>query len=130
MDDTEFLDAFHNHTLPVSEFRHRGHLRLTWLILSHNRPNIAADIITREIKRFATAQGDAGRYHETLTRFWVHLVNHARENGSDAGSIDELLNRFPILLDKNLPYKHWSTESFNSPAARNTWVPPDLLPLP
>lgn len=57
MDDTEFLDAFHKGTLPSSEFRHRGRLRLAWLVLSRHSPDESASILTREIKRFATAQG-------------------------------------------------------------------------
>jgi hypothetical protein len=130
LNDIEFLDAFHMNNLPGSEFRHRGHLRLAWLILNKHKHREAASILAREIKRFATAQGSAGRYHETLTRFWVHMVNHAKENASGARSIDELVEEFPILLDKNLPYKHWKSESFNSHEARAGWVPPDLFPMP
>ena len=85
--------------------------------------------MAREIKKFAVSQGDAGRYHETLTRFWVHMVNHAKEKAANANNIDELIAQFPILLDKNLPYKHWSTQSFNSTEARLRWIAPDILPL-
>lgn len=91
---------------------------------------MATSIMAREIKRFAASQGSLGRYHETLTRFWVHMVNHAKENAADANNIDELIAKFPILLDKNLPYKHWRNESFNSPEARASWIAPDILPLP
>jgi hypothetical protein len=130
LDDNEFLNAFHRNSLPSEEFRHRGHLRLAWLILNHHEHSEAATIIAREINRFASAQGGARRYHESLTRFWVHMVNHAKENAPDANNLDELIARFPILLDKNLPYRHWKSETFNSQEARISWVGPDLLPLP
>ncbi len=65
-----------------------------------------------------------------MTRFWVHMVSHAKMSARDAKTIDDLIDRFPLLLDKNLPYRHWKSESFNSQEARTSWVPPDILPLP
>ena len=130
MNDSEFIEAFHNGSLPNNEFRHKGRLRLAWLVLERHGLIEANGIISREIRRFAASQGDAGMYHKTLTRFWVHLVAHAKGNGVRAKSIDELLERFPFLLDKSLPYKHWTSESFNSQSARTGWIPPDILPLP
>jgi hypothetical protein len=130
MDDCEFLRLFHDGNLPGEEFRHRGHLRLAWLILSRHRREEAETIVAREIRRFAAATGGANRYHDTLTRFWVRLVGHVMENAADAGSIDGLLARFPFLLDKSLPYRHWRGEIFNSDRARAGWVEPDLAPLP
>jgi hypothetical protein len=130
MDDDEFLLRFHESNLPGEEFRHRGHLRLAWLVLSRHSKDDAEKIVAREIQQFAVANGASGRYHDTLTRFWVRLVGHAMENAKEAGSIDELLARFPFLLDKNLPYRHWRGETFNSDLARAGWVEPDLLPVP
>jgi len=130
MEDYEFLDAFHEGTLPSAEFRHKGHLRLAWLVLKKHTSDEAARIISREILKLATSQGAPGRFHETLTRFWVHMVRHAMENGPDAKSIDQLLVSFPILLKKDLRYRHWSRGLFDSGAARNGWIPPDLSPLP
>ena len=130
MDDQEFLRLFHEGNLPGEEFRHRGHLRLAWLVLSRHQRDEAESIVAREIKQFAVANGASGRYHDTLTRFWIRLVGHAMENAPDAGSIDQLLSRFPFLLDKSLPYRHWQGETFNSDKARAGWIEPDLLPVP
>jgi hypothetical protein len=59
------------------------------------------------------------RYHDTLTRFWVRLVGHVMENAPYAGSIDGLLARFPFLLDKSLPYRHWKRDlQFGSGSCR------------
>ena len=121
---------FHEGNLPGEEFRHRGHLRLAWLVLSRHQRDEAQSIVVREIKQFAVANGASGRYHDTLTRFWVRLVGHAMENAPEAGSIDQLLSKFPFLLDKSLPYRHWQGETFNSDEARAGWIEPDLLPVP
>ena len=130
MDDREFLRLFHETSLPSEEFRHRGHLRLAWLVMSHHRRDEAESIVAREIQRFTVANCAPNRYHDTLTRFWVRLVSHAMGNAPDAGSIDELLAKFPFLLDKSLPYRHWRGETFNSDEARGGWIEPDLLPVP
>ena len=130
MDDNEFLNLFHEGALTGDEFRHRGHLRLAWLVLSRHPKDEAEQIVAREIRMFAVANGASNRYHDTLTRFWVRLVGHAMESAPDAGSIDELLARFPFLFDKSLPSRHWQGETFNSDQARAGWVEPDLVPLP
>jgi hypothetical protein len=130
MDDTEFLAAFHDGSLAGSEFKHRGHLRLAWLVLNRHSSEEAARILSREIQRFATSHGEPGRYHETLTRFWVHLVSHAMSEAPHVRGIDELVDRFPILLEKDLPYRHWTHTTFDSQDARAGWVSPDLSPLP
>ena len=130
MDDREFLHLFHEGSLPSEEFGHRGHLRLAWLVLSRHQKDEAENVVAREIRRFAIASGAPSRYHDTLTRFWVRLVGHAMENATEMGSIDDLLARFPFLLEKSLPYRHWRGETFNSDRARAGWVEPDLVPLP
>jgi hypothetical protein len=130
MDDSEFLRLFHEGALSGDEFRHRGHLRLAWLVLSRHPRDVAERIVASEIRRFAVANGASNRYHGTLTRFWVRLVGHAMENAPEARNIDELLGVFPFLLDKSLPYRHWRGETFNSDPARTGWVEPDLVPLP
>jgi len=130
MDDGEFLRLFHDGGLPGEEFRHKGHLRLAWLVLSKHSRIEAESILAREIRRFAIANGSSNRYHDTLTRFWVRLVGHAMANAPEARSIDELLARFPFLLEKGLPFMHWRRETFNSDRAPAGWVEPELVPVP
>ena len=130
MDDGEFLRLFHDGNLSGEEFRHRGHLRLAWLVLPKHSRIEAESMVAREIRRFAVANGASNRYHDTLTCFWVHVVGHAIENAPEARSIDDLLARFSYLLDKSLPYRHWRAETFNSDRARAGWVEPDLVPVP
>src|SRR2546422_2577472 len=127
MDDQEFLRLFHDGNLPGEEFRHKGHLRLAWLVLSRYPTDEASTIVAREIRRFAGANGASNRYHDTLTRFWVRLVGHAMANAPEARSIAELLARFPFLLERGLPFKHWRGETLNSGQGRACWVWPGFL---
>src|SRR5207245_10038007 len=103
---------FHYCNLLGEDFLHCGHLRLAWLVLSRHSRIEAESIIAREIQLFAVANGASNRYHDTLTRFWVRLVGHAMENAPEARSIDELLARFPFVLEKGLRFKQWREEAF------------------
>ena len=44
--------------------------------------------------------------------------------------MENVLERFPGLLDGGLLTRHWSAELLATSAARSTWVDPDLRPLP
>src|SRR2546426_498027 len=61
MEDGEFLRLFHDGDLPSEEFRHRGHLRLAWLVLSKHSRIEAERIFTRESRRVAISKGVSSR---------------------------------------------------------------------
>jgi hypothetical protein len=64
-----------------------------------------------------------------MTRFWIQAVALAvAAHGGD--DFDDLLVAAPHLTEKGLPYRHWSRELLDSPAARERWIEPDLRPLP
>ncbi len=130
MNDDEFVRAFLDGSLPAGEFHHRDHLRLTWCLIHQLGAAAAADTIATGIQRYAAHHGQAAKYHETMTRFWVRIVAHVLATHPDISTFDTLLASFPPLLDKSLPYRHWRRETMESPSARARWVEPDLLPLP
>ena len=128
--DDEFAQAFLAGAIPPGEFHHRDHLRLAWCLVRQRGEHDATTAITSGIQRYATHHGQAAKYHETMTRFWVRLVAHARATRPELASFESFMAAFPWLLDKGLPYRHWSREAMDSPAARAAWVEPDLLALP
>ena len=130
MNDQDFVEAFFSGTLPNEQFHHRDHLRLTWLMLSRHGREIGARKVTDGIRLFAAAHGHSFRYHETMTQFWIWLVDHVRTAQPQIKSFDEFLSAFPAALDKGLPFRHWSRDVMMSPGARADWVEPDLVPLP
>jgi hypothetical protein len=130
MTDDDFVRAFLDGTLPPGEFHHRDHLRLTWCLVRRLGAEAATGAITSGIQRYAAHHGQAAKYHETLTRFWVRLVAHLMAARHDITAFDAFVATFPHLLDKDLPYRHWQRETMSSATARGQWVEPDLLPLP
>lgn len=130
MTDDDFVTAFLSGSLPPTQFHHRDHLRLTWALVRLTGVEAAMKRITSGIRYFATQHGQAEKYHETMTRFWVLLVGHMVAARPDITTFDEFLAAFPMLLDKDLPYRHWRRETMFSPDARARWVEPDILALP
>jgi hypothetical protein len=114
---------------PEGEFGHREHVRLAWRELREHDREVALARIETAIRHVAEAHGAPGKYHRTMTEAWAALVGYhlAEEPGL---TFDEFLDRFPGLLDGGLLKRHFSSELLATPAARATWVDPDLRPLP
>ncbi|HYT12754.1 MAG TPA: hypothetical protein VEL12_08200 [Candidatus Nitrosopolaris sp.] len=130
LSDDEFLHAFFSAELPNSDFHHRDHLRLAWLMVRRHGLAAAETRVAEGIQHFAAKNGHAARYHDTMTRFWVRLVAHAVANKPEIQDFEAFLEAYPMLLDPALPFRHWRREAMFTPEARAEWTEPDLVPLP
>ena len=128
-EDEQFLAAFEAGQISNQDFHHRDHLRLAWIQIRRLGLERALDSVTLAIRQFATRHGHADRYHDTLTRFWLRAVAIGIQYHPDL-PFERLLAAEPHLLDKNLPYRHWSRERMGSDEARRHWVEPDLRLMP
>jgi hypothetical protein len=127
--DAKFLAAFEAGRIANQDFHHRDHLRVAWIQVRRLGLEQASDAVAGAIRQFADHHGHADRYHETMTRFWVRVVGMGINRHPTLG-FDDLLAAEPHLLDKNLPYRHWSRERMGSDDARRQWVEPDLRLMP
>jgi len=64
-----------------------------------------------------------------MTRFWLRVVGLGIIRHPELG-FEELLAAEPHLLDKNLPFRHWSSERMSRDDAKRQWVEPDLCRMP
>jgi hypothetical protein len=106
-------------------FGHREHLHMTWSYLQRGE----GERVLPFLRHVAESHGETEKLNVTLTRFWVQATSHAIERSGDVG-FDALIERMSHLLEKDLPFRHWSREAIFSPQARAGWVEPDLRPLP
>ena len=127
--DEQFLADFTAGQIANQDFHHRDHLRLAWIQIRRLGLPHASEAVTAAIRQFASRHGHGDRYHETMTRFWLRVVGMGITR-NPALPFDQLLAAEPHLLDKNLPYRHWSRERMGSDDARREWVEPDLRLMP
>jgi hypothetical protein len=123
--DDEFAACVERGEAPDEGFHHRDHLRLAWIYLRRYPVEQAAARIAETIRRFAAHQGQAARYHETMTQAWLLLMAAA-----EGTSFEEALASRPELLDKDCLRSYYSAELLDSVEARTRFVMPDVAPLP
>jgi hypothetical protein len=110
-------------------FGHREHVELAWRYLRLYPIDAAAEVMVEAIRHVARLHGADDKYHETITRSWLHFVAvHMERWGAE--SFDELIERNADLLDGKLIEHFYSPGLIRSEPARATWVPPDVRRLP
>jgi len=132
MTDDEFLGAVESAACgappPGFRFGHREHLRLTWLQHERLGPDAGDLAIAATLRRIDAAHG-GGKYHETITRFWLELVRHVRRRFAGM-TFEAVLAAHPQLLDGATLSRHYSRQLLATPEARRRPVAPDLEPVP
>jgi hypothetical protein len=103
--------------------------RLDWLVLRRHSLEEALQLLLTGIMQYANSKGAIGMYNETLTRFWIRLVNHAIQLQPNVQEFEKFIDTFPILLDKQLPFYHWRRETLSGVRARSDSLEPDLRSL-
>lgn len=118
-------------TLPKAEWTHHAHLRAgLWHVLHHGAP-AALDLLRARISRYnetvGTMNNDSSGYHETITRFYVTVIDRFVGANDRTMAIDDLAARLIAEYgDRRLPLRCYSESRLFSPVARRSWVEPDL----
>jgi hypothetical protein len=124
--DADFVRSFEDCTLPNSAFHHRDHVRLAWIYLRRHPALAALTRFAEGLKRFATANGHPGLYHETITWAYLLLIHERMARGNEtsweefAAGNPDLLTWKPSVLDR-----YYSPETLGSELARRIFVMPD-----
>jgi hypothetical protein len=116
--------------LPASAFHHREHVRVAWFYLRHLTYGEAVQRMLESVRTFAGFNGDATKYHHTLTVAWMRLVAAALDSGPSGGGFERFADAHPALLDPNTIGLYFSSERLREEAARSGWVAPDIRALP
>jgi hypothetical protein len=127
--------GFMDSTLPHAEWTHRAHLTVALWYATHHEAAEALDRVRDGILRLNAAHGvpttPTRGYHETITRFYMHVVGrfveHEGREGDWAERVNRLLTRYG---HRDLPLRYYSEARLKSAEARAGWVEPDLRALP
>jgi len=75
--------------------------------------------------------GVGNLYHETLTTFWMRLLDHLAQSHYQKLPLWRRINLIVERWGTAAPVEaHYSRELIKSKVARAKWIPPDRLPLP
>ncbi|MDY7004162.1 MAG: hypothetical protein SWX82_09460 [Cyanobacteriota bacterium] len=125
------VSEFNNCTLPKSNWNHAAHLIVALWYLTHYSELEAINNLCDRIKKYNVAVGtkntkDSG-YHETITLFWVKIIQKYLTTNSASNSFVEKANNLVKFYENSaLPFEYYSREYLMSELARKNWVKPDL----
>lgn len=127
MEDQDFIHQFEAATLPPAAFHHRDHVRLAWLYLRRHPALEALTRFTEGLKRFATANGHAGLYHETITWAYLLLIHERMARHGSGETWEEFAAENPDLLawKPSVLDGYYEAETLGSDLARRVFVLPD-----
>jgi len=126
----ELVRAFEEATIPPSQFHHCAHIAVALTYLSEAPLDDATVRMRETLQRFTQHHG-VNVYHETVTRFWMKLLDHlATTHYRDM----PLWRRINLIVERwavtDPVAAHYSRDVISSRAARESWINPDRLPLP
>jgi|TARA_R110001592_G_scaffold363345_1_gene684639 hypothetical protein len=134
MDDRQFLNAFEHSTLPFDEWTHRAHLRVAYLYASQFDLPTATDKMRAGIKAYNKATNTPEElergYHETITVAFMQLVTAALQQSGPFPNSEAFCDTCAVSLNKPVLLKYYSKDRIISMKAKQTFVEPDLQPLP
>jgi hypothetical protein len=127
--DQPGIDILHRILKTRGDFGHREHLELAWSCLDRYDVDTAHAAVATAVRHVARLHGMPDRYHETITRSWVHVVALHRSI-DPADSFDGFIAAHPELLTRDLLSRHYSTPVLAGERARAEWAEPDLRAFP
>jgi hypothetical protein len=131
----QLASGFIDLSLPKEDWTHYAHLRVgLWHAMRHS-PAESLDLLRARISAFNQAKGGentaSAGYHETITRFYVHVIGRFLTSADTRRPTDELEQELIARYgDKELPLQYYTSERLFSSEARLGWVAPDLRALP
>ena len=121
--------AFKDANVDPAEFDHEAHVLVAWRYLQDNDLLPAIEKYSNALKTLTRKLGVPGKYHETITWFYMIAVGErlAGANDSEWSSFraanEDLFAREPSLIQR-----YYSSDLLMSENARRVFVLPDLSP--
>jgi hypothetical protein len=126
----EFVSAFEGETLPRALWTHGAHVAIATLYILRYGDGVLKQTRTA-IRRHNHAVGTPeNAYHETLTVFWLAVVENFLRSVEHASELDAVRIAVAEFGEKRkLHQNFYSFDVVGSDEARSRWVEPDMQPL-
>ena len=122
------IDDMEQNRIAGGSFNHEAHVYLAWLYLGQYPVTEAIDRFTSALKRLTLKLGVPGKYHETISWFFMLIIAERRKGkarqdwAAFKAENDDLLRR-----EDNVLSRYYSKETLATDAARCSFVLPDRL---
>ncbi len=128
------IDDLEQCRIEAAAFDHEAHVYLAWLYLDRYSVAEAIERFTAALKRLTVKLGVPGKYHNTITWFFMLIIAERRNGDSGAaGPPGRAWSRFRrdnddlFRRDENVLHRYYNPETLATDAARRTFVLPDKL---
>ncbi|MBL8294843.1 MAG: hypothetical protein JNN08_23560, partial [Bryobacterales bacterium] len=115
---------------------HRSHVIMAACYLTAQSAEDVTPLIRDNIKKYNLSQGgentDTSGYHESLTIFWIHVIDHfLRQLPASGSRLEKVKAAADHFGDRSKLFQdYWTFDVVKSVEARRAWVEPDRQPLP
>jgi hypothetical protein len=123
------IQSFESGALDVEAFDHDAHIYIAWLYLDEYPVLTATQRYSDALQRLTTRLGIPGKYHETITWFFMLLIDERRRESADDDWFafrrcnDDLFARG----ERSILNRYYRRDTLASDIARRTFVLPDRL---
>ena len=134
MYDGDFVQQFETCTFPFDQWHHRAHVKLAYIYLVRFGFANASQKLREGIRACNAAnkvpKTPTRGYHETLTLFWLHVIQMTVQEYGPRVTADEFFDFHPQLSQNKIHRLFYSSDLFMSARAKSEFVEPDLTSLP
>lgn len=121
----EVVSKFEHCEYAPAEFTHARHLTVGCWYLCTLPADEALNRMRTHLQNFSAHHGKQG-YHETITCFWIKLLDGAlRQQAADATVLSRI-NAVITLHPKEVLFDYYTRDRVMSDRAKREWVEPDL----
>ncbi|MGI8918661.1 MAG: hypothetical protein ACR2H6_08655 [Pyrinomonadaceae bacterium] len=122
----QVVQGFESCVTGKDNFSHPDHLAVAVWYLRQDEEQ-ALNLMRASLHRFLDHYDCRANYHETLTRFWILLVQRTLEGlRPDLGFFDATNAVVNKLNSSRIAFEFYSKGLVESAAAKEGWVEPDL----
>ncbi|NIV16925.1 MAG: hypothetical protein GWN47_00615 [Woeseiaceae bacterium] len=123
------IEAFEAGAIDVGAFDHEAHVYVGWLYLERYSLLDAIGRYTAALQRLTRQLGIPGKYHETITWFFLVLIEERRSRAKTEGWTAFRLANPDLCLEADAILRgYYSRELLASPLARTSFLLPDSRP--
>ncbi len=123
--DDQLITAFENCSVDPEQFDHAMHVRVAWIYLNQFDLAQAIAKYTAGLRKLTAHLGVPEKYHETITWFYIILINE-RRGGGHSNDWNEFCESNPDLLCYRPPVfiHYYPEEVIDSALARQQFILP------